>query len=173
MLNTGSNSFGKQQSQSLAISDNINAAISGNVNEESGSVISSLVTSKSSELSSIADPVNYRNPDSLKKPAIQKMQKPLRRDSFNAWEIPFKQITIDMNRKVGSGSFGIVHQATLFYHGTVAIKFLNVQNPTPNQSRDFRNEVAILKYTRYESVISSMLWKKQNNSNIFKFKYIY
>ena len=107
-----------------------------------------------------ADHVNFRAHD-LKKPqplALHKLQdskqKPSRRDSFNTWEIAFKQITIDMSRKVGAGSFGIVHQATLFYHGTVAIKFLNVQNPTPNQSHAFRNEVAILKSTRHDNVLS-------------------
>lgn len=58
-----------------------------------------------------------------------------------------------MNKKVGSGSFGIVHQGVDFYHGTVAIKFLNVQNPTPNQSNAFRNEVAILKSARHDNIL--------------------
>lgn len=58
-----------------------------------------------------------------------------------------------MHKKVGSGSFGIVHQGRDFYHGTVAIKFLNVQNPTPNQFKAFRNEVAILKSTRHDNVL--------------------
>jgi serine/threonine protein kinase len=54
---------------------------------------------------------------------------------------------------VGSGSFGIVHQGRDFYHGVVAIKFLNVQNPTPHQSHAFRNEVAILKSTRHDNIL--------------------
>jgi serine/threonine protein kinase len=58
-----------------------------------------------------------------------------------------------MNKKVGSGSFGIVHQGRDFYHGTVAIKFLNVQNPTPTQAHAFRNEVAILKSTRHDYIL--------------------
>ena len=78
---------------------------------------------------------------------------PSRRDSFNSWEIPFHQIKIDLNKKIGSGSFGIVHQGHDFYHGTVAIKFLNVQNPTKQQSHAFRNEVAILKSTRHDNVL--------------------
>jgi B-Raf proto-oncogene serine/threonine-protein kinase len=82
-----------------------------------------------------------------------KKSKPFRRDSFNSWEIPFTQIKIDMNKKVGSGSFGIVHQGRDFYHGTVAIKFLNVQNPTPSQAQAFRNEVAILKSLRHDCIL--------------------
>lgn len=78
---------------------------------------------------------------------------PSRRDSFNSYEIPFKQITIDKNSKVGSGSFGIVHQGKDFYHGIVAVKFLNVQNPTMDQSKAFRNEVAILKSTRHDNIL--------------------
>lgn len=58
-----------------------------------------------------------------------------------------------MSRKVGSGSFGIVHQGHDFYHGLVAIKFLNVQNPTPSQSNAFRNEVVILKSTRHDNIL--------------------
>lgn len=58
-----------------------------------------------------------------------------------------------MNKKVGSGSFGIVHQGRDFYHGTVAIKFLNVQNPTHAQAQAFRNEVAILKSTRHDNIL--------------------
>lgn len=78
--------------------------------------------------------------------------KPNRRDSFNSWEIPFKQIK-KVDQKVGSGSFGIVHQARDFYHGVVAIKFLNVQNPTPSQAQAFRNEVAILKSLRHDCIL--------------------
>jgi serine/threonine protein kinase len=58
-----------------------------------------------------------------------------------------------MNNKVGSGSFGIVHQGRNFYHGVVAVKFLNVQNPTPSQANAFRNEVAILKATRHDNIL--------------------
>lgn len=47
-----------------------------------------------------------------------------------------------------------MHQGTDFYHGNVAIKFLNVQNPTQQQSHAFRNEVAILKSTRHDNILS-------------------
>ena len=116
--------------------------ISGSVNRESGSVLSSMYVKSISSEPKIEVKVNR-----------PKQNKPNRRDSFNSWEIPFKQINIDMNKKVGSGSFGIVHQGYDFYHGTVAVKFLNVQNPTPNQSNAFRNEVAILKSTRHDNVL--------------------
>jgi hypothetical protein len=78
---------------------------------------------------------------------------PNRRDSFNSWEIPFNQIKIDKTNTVGQGSFGIVHQGQDFYHGVVAVKFLNVQNPTQQQSEAFRNEVAILKSTRHDNIL--------------------
>ena len=58
-----------------------------------------------------------------------------------------------MSKKVGSGSFGIVHQGHAFFHGVVAVKFLNVQNPTPSQSNAFRNEVAILRSTRHDNIL--------------------
>ncbi|CAF0825585.1 unnamed protein product [Brachionus calyciflorus] len=117
--------------------------ISGSVNQESGSVLSSMNAKSLISDSKIEPKVN--------RPI--KQNKPSRRDSFNSWEIPFKQINIDMNKKVGSGSFGIVHQGRDFYHGIVAVKFLNVQNPTPNQSNAFRNEVAILKSTRHDNIL--------------------
>ncbi len=58
-----------------------------------------------------------------------------------------------MSKKVGSGSFGIVHQGHDFYHGVIAIKFLNVQNPTATQANAFRNEVVILKSTRHDNIL--------------------
>lgn len=77
--------------------------ISGSINEESGSVINSLCTNKSPEISSPEEGIVQLRNDSnkaTKSQAIDKLHKPSRRDSFNAWEIPFKQIKIDMNRKV-------------------------------------------------------------------------
>jgi len=143
----------------LSKHDTEHSSISGSINKESGSVIKSLCNSKANDLSSTSSSpedtdtiVNLRN-DASKKSGFNRLHKPSRRDSFNAWEIPSDQINIDMNRKVGSGSFGVVHQGTTFYHGVVAIKFLNVQNPTPSQSYAFRNEVAILKSTRHDNIL--------------------
>ncbi len=154
----------KQSQQSLQPqSSNHNpghSTISGSINKESGSVINSICSSKTNDLSTTASSpedadtiVNLRNPPNKKSPGFNRLHKPSRRDSFNTWEIPSNQINIDMNRKVGSGSFGVVHQGTTFYHGVVAIKFLNVQNPTPSQSHAFRNEVAILKSTRHDNIL--------------------
>jgi len=154
----------KQSQQSLQPqSSNHNpghSTISGSINKESGSVINSICSSKTNDLSTTASSpedadtiVNLRNHPNKKSPGFNRLHKPSRRDSFNTWEIPSNQINIDMNRKVGSGSFGVVHQGTTFYHGVVAIKFLNVQNPTPSQSHAFRNEVAILKSTRHDNIL--------------------
>jgi hypothetical protein len=88
-----------------------------------------------------------QKPGSHSRPPINEAHrnnKPNRRDSFNSWEIPYTQITTN-GRKVGSGSFGTVHEGVDFYHGKVAIKYLNVQNATTVQTEAFRNEVAILK----------------------------
>lgn len=75
-----------------------------------------------------------------------------RRDSLKLWEIPYDDIK-ETGRQVGSGSFGTVNEADNFYHGKVAIKFLNVQNPSPSQREAFRNEAAILKETRHDNIL--------------------
>ena len=77
-----------------------------------------------------------------------------KRDSLISWEIPYNQIIINQNEKIGSGAFGIVHQGEDYFHGVVAIKFLNVENPTPQQIKAFRNEVAILKISRHHNILS-------------------
>lgn len=81
-----------------------------------------------------------------------KIKKPMRRDSLNHWEIPYTQI-VDIGPKVGSGSFGTVHECKDFYHDKVAIKFLNIQNPSTQQYEAFRNEVAILKTARHGNIL--------------------
>ncbi len=58
------------------------------------------------------------------------------------------------------GSFGYVHKGTLSSEysinniGIVAIKFLSVKNPTPYQEQLFRNEIAILKSSQHENILS-------------------
>jgi serine/threonine protein kinase len=44
------------------------------------------------------------------------------------------------------GSFGTVYRG--YWHGPVAVKTLNVKNPSPEQIQAFRNEVALLRKTR-------------------------
>lgn len=55
--------------------------------------------------------------------------------------------------QIGKGSFGTVKKAQEFYHGLVAIKFLNLSKPSPNQVTAFRNEMAILKSTRHDNIL--------------------
>lgn len=67
------------------------------------------------------------------------------------WEIPAEQILV--GHRIGSGSFGTVYKG--LWHGPVAVKTLNVKDPTPAQLQAFKNEVGVLRKTRYEmSVIS-------------------
>lgn len=64
-----------------------------------------------------------------------------RRDSNEEWEIPLEEIYV--GPRIGSGSFGTVYRGQ--WHGPVAIKRLNVKEPTPAQLEAFKNEVAVLK----------------------------
>jgi B-Raf proto-oncogene serine/threonine-protein kinase len=88
--------------------------------------------------------------------------------SMEDWEIPHTAVSV--YRKIGSGSFGTVFKGDWFgelaffsfgyfgfdlclclflqyvFTGPVAIKKLNVSEPTPAQLQAFKNEVAVLKY---------------------------
>ena len=64
-----------------------------------------------------------------------------RRDSNEDWEIPADDIIT--GPRIGSGSFGTVYKG--HWHGPVAIKRLNVTDPTPAQLQAFKNEVAVLR----------------------------
>lgn len=57
------------------------------------------------------------------------------------WEIPSHEIIF--GPRIGSGSFGTVFKG--YWHGSVAVKRLNVTNPTPAQLQAFKNEVAVLR----------------------------
>ena len=74
-------------------------------------------------------------------------------DSIISCEIPLNQIKVDTESSIGQGAFGTVRKAQDFYHGLVAIKFLNVQNPSDSQVNSFRNEMAILKSTRHDNIL--------------------
>lgn len=100
------------EQESSLVNDDVAAfnQISGSINEESGSVINSLCTNKSPEISSPEEGIVQLRNDPIKSSkshVIDKLHKPSRRDSFNAWEIPFKQIKIDMNRKVSLKHFNL------------------------------------------------------------------
>nr|KAG5695020.1 hypothetical protein BaRGS_015844 [Batillaria attramentaria] len=75
-----------------------------------------------------------------------------RRDSNEDWEIPNEEIQYDS--RIGSGSFGTVFKAQ--WHGPVAVKKLNVSEPTPAQMQAFKNEVGVLRKTRHYNILLFM-----------------
>ncbi|XP_006821654.2 serine/threonine-protein kinase B-raf-like [Saccoglossus kowalevskii] len=75
-----------------------------------------------------------------------------RRDSNDDWEIPADEIVI--GPRIGSGSFGTVYRGQ--WHGAVAVKKLNVTDPTPSQLQAFKNEVAVLRKTRHANILLFM-----------------
>jgi B-Raf proto-oncogene serine/threonine-protein kinase len=74
------------------------------------------------------------------------------RESIEDWEIPADEILT--GSRIGSGSFGTVYKG--HWHGPVAVKTLNVKDPTPAQLQAFKNEVAVLRKTRYEKFTISV-----------------
>ncbi len=68
------------------------------------------------------------------------------KETIEDWEIPAKDILL-MKKNIGQGSFGTVYRG--YWHGPVAVKTLNVKNPSPEQIQAFRNEVALLRKTRF------------------------
>jgi len=75
-----------------------------------------------------------------------------RKETIEDWEIPIDDIFI--GPRIGAGSFGTVYRG--HWHGAVAIKTLNVRDPTPGQVTAFRNEVAVLRKTRHVNVLLFM-----------------
>ena len=57
-----------------------------------------------------------------------------KKESAENWEIPIDQIFI--GSRIGAGSFGTVYRG--HWHGAMAIKTLNVRDPTPAQVTAFR-----------------------------------
>ncbi|XP_072884668.1 serine/threonine-protein kinase A-Raf-like isoform X1 [Hemitrygon akajei] len=74
------------------------------------------------------------------------------RDSSFYWEIPNSEINIQ--KRIGSGSFGTVFKAK--WHGDVAIKILKVTCATPEQFHAFKNEVQVLRKTRHVNILLFM-----------------
>jgi len=87
--------------------------------------------------------------DSSKKEVKQNKDK---RETIEDWEIPVDEIFI--GARIGAGSFGTVYKG--HWHGAVAIKTLNVRDPSPAQIVAFRNEVAVLRKTRHVNVLLFM-----------------
>jgi len=87
--------------------------------------------------------------ESSKKEVKQSKEK---RETIEDWEIPVNDIFI--GPRIGAGSFGTVYKG--HWHGAVAIKTLNVKDPSPQQITAFRNEVAVLRKTRHVNVLLFM-----------------
>lgn len=82
----------------------------------------------------------------------KKMTSPLRTNSTDDWEIPEGEVR--RGPRIGSGSYGTVYRGT--WHGAVAIKTLNVSEPSPHQLQGFKNEVAVLRKTRHVNILLFM-----------------
>ncbi|OZC08368.1 kinase domain protein [Onchocerca flexuosa] len=76
---------------------------------------------------------------------------------MEGWEIDRSLVTY--HKKIGSGSFGTVYLGS--YFGKVAIKKLNVGEPSPAQLQAFKNEVGVLKKTRHANVLLFMGWMRE------------
>ncbi|XP_058054827.1 raf homolog serine/threonine-protein kinase Raf [Anopheles bellator] len=74
------------------------------------------------------------------------------KQSDENWNIQAEEILI--GQRIGSGSFGTVYKA--HWHGSVAVKTLNVKTPSPAQLQAFKNEVAMLKKTRHCNILLFM-----------------
>ena len=74
------------------------------------------------------------------------------RESIEDWEISANEIL--NGPRIGSGSFGTVFRG--HWHGPVALKKLNVINPTPAQLEAFKNEVTVLRKTRHVNILLFM-----------------
>ncbi|CAH3035951.1 unnamed protein product [Porites lobata] len=85
----------------------------------------------------------------------QKPKRPIQRlrtNSTDDWEIPEGEV--HRGPRIGSGSYGTVYRGT--WHGAVAIKTLNVSEPSPQQLQGFKNEVAVLRKTRHVNILLFM-----------------
>ncbi|XP_075264624.1 RAF proto-oncogene serine/threonine-protein kinase-like isoform X5 [Convolutriloba macropyga] len=73
----------------------------------------------------------------------------LGRRNNEIWAIPSSEL--ETKERIGSGSFGTVYKG--HYHGNVAIKKLNLTNPTKEQLSCFENEVLLLKKCRHANIL--------------------
>lgn len=94
--------------------------------------------------------VMCHSPSSPQKP--KKSMQRMRTNSTDDWEIPEGEV--HRGPRIGSGSYGTVYRGT--WHGAVAIKTLNVSEPSPQQLQGFKNEVAVLRKTRHVNILLFM-----------------
>ena len=94
------------------------------------------------------------------------------KEAIEDWEIPPSDILL-YKKNIGKGSFGTVYRG--YWHGPVAVKTLNVKNPSPEQILAFRNEVALLRKTRYFIAILMILFRpvlySYKNDGLFNFRF--
>ena len=116
-------------------------------------------TKPSHSHSAQASPTNTLRPWRPRARSADESSKKVRasRESIEDWEIPADEILI--GPRIGSGSFGTVYRG--HWHGPVAVKTLNVKDPTPAQLQAFKNEVAVLRKTRQVSEIKTIQSTRQ------------
>lgn len=122
-----------------------------------GPVMASNRLPHSHSQSAQASPTNALRPwrpraRSADESANKKISKDGPRESIEDWEIPADEILT--GQRIGSGSFGTVYKG--HWHGSVAIKTLNVKDPTSAQLQAFKNEVAVLRKTRHVNILLFM-----------------
>jgi B-Raf proto-oncogene serine/threonine-protein kinase len=108
--------------------------------------------SESSSPTSVRPRARASSADDSSKKEVRQNRDRERKETIEDWEIPIDDIFI--GPRIGAGSFGTVYRG--HWHGAVAIKTLNVKDPTPAQITAFRNEVAVLRKTRHVNVLLFM-----------------
>lgn len=99
----------------------------------------------------------------------KKLTRSGRRDSNEDWEILMKEI--QAGPRIGSGSFGTVYKGS--WHGPVAIKKLNVKDPTTAQVQAFKNEVEVIRWACVYTVLVTLtdwcIFRRTRHVNILLF----
>ncbi|CAH1785024.1 unnamed protein product [Owenia fusiformis] len=135
-----------------AVTSNSNNLSGNNGNQSAASPQSSPTKSHSAQASPTSSTKWSRRPPRSSESDVNKAKMRSRRDSNEDWEIPESEIQCKV--RIGSGSFGTVFNG--LWHGPVAVKKLNVVDPTPAQLQAFKNEVAVLRKTRHVNVLLFM-----------------
>ncbi|XP_058967485.1 kinase suppressor of Ras 1 isoform X2 [Pocillopora verrucosa] len=72
---------------------------------------------------------------------------------MSEWVIPFEELNIT-GSPLGSGRFGKVYRG--HWHGEVAVKMIEIENPTEEQLNAFKFQVGTFRKTRHENVVLFM-----------------